>query len=162
ACALGVDGGRLLDVGCGVGTFLAAARDRGFEVHGVDVSSLAVEACRRNVPGALVQMRDVVAQPFPRAFFDVVAMLGVLEHVASPRRLLATANDMLRPGGLLLLRTINEKTVLNAIARTLYRLDRPAAAQRMHERYHLVYFDRPQLARYLGDAGFRIGRQRGG
>jgi SAM-dependent methyltransferase len=91
---------RLLDVGCGAGQFLRVAASH-FDVWGVDTSPEACTAARRHV-GA----ERVLVGPFenshPRSPFDVITMFQTIEHIeGSPSSLLATAFELLTPGGLL-------------------------------------------------------------
>src|SRR5207302_3675985 len=86
--------GRLLDVGAGIGTFLALARERGWEVAGTEVSQSAIRLARKRhslelIPGQLQEAR------LPAGSFEVVTLWHVLEHVPSPSSALRTANSLL-------------------------------------------------------------------
>lgn len=96
---------RLLDIGCGDGQFLLAARGRGWSVYGSEYG----EGPRRR---ALEQGLDVREAPFPAAqhelgTFDVVTAIEVLEHVTSPRDEILRIAELLRPGGCAYLTTPN-------------------------------------------------------
>jgi SAM-dependent methyltransferase len=71
-------GDRLLDVGCGSGTLLAAAAERGAQVVGVDISPGMVEAARRRVPAATVLVADAQTAQLPGPFSRVVSRFGVM------------------------------------------------------------------------------------
>ena len=88
---------RLLDIGCGAGSLLEAARRAGWEAHGTEVSRPAVEHARR--AGFEVFCGDLSAAPFPEGHFDVVTASEILEHLPDPRVLLAEVARVLRPGG---------------------------------------------------------------
>ncbi|MBN1835865.1 MAG: methyltransferase domain-containing protein [Spirochaetales bacterium] len=106
---LGTEGGRLLDVGCAYGPFLAAARETGFEGEGVDVSAAAVGHVRE-VLGLPCQLGDFEAGKglaWAAGSFDAVSMWYVLEHFRDPARALERAVSLLRPGGVLALATPN-------------------------------------------------------
>jgi SAM-dependent methyltransferase len=77
AADLGV-GRRVLDVGCGSGTLLAAGAAAGAEVVGVDISVPMVEAARRRVPSATVLLADAQTTDLPGPFDDVVSRFGVM------------------------------------------------------------------------------------
>ncbi len=73
-------GGRLLDVSCGTGSLLAAARERGVEAVGIDLSDEAVRLAKRAVPSAEVVVGAGEALAFEEDSFDYVTCLGSLEH----------------------------------------------------------------------------------
>lgn len=73
-------GGRLLDVSCGTGSLLAAARDRGVDAVGVDLSDEAVRLAKRVAPSAEVAVGAGESLPFRDGSFDYVTCLGSLEH----------------------------------------------------------------------------------
>lgn len=96
---------RLLDVGFGAGALLQAARELGFEVFGLEVSSLAVEQAQAN--GFLAVHGDLLQPPWPSGSFDVLCMIELLEHLPDPVAYLASARKLLAAGGVLLLTTPN-------------------------------------------------------
>ena len=95
----GSQGEHLLDVACGQGRFLGYARQRGFDVTGVDVSDVAVDAARANVPEATVLLSDGESLPFEDSCFDRVTCIGSLEHFPDPTAGAAEMARVLRPGG---------------------------------------------------------------
>jgi SAM-dependent methyltransferase len=95
--------GRWLDVGCGAGTLLQAARNRGWAVVGTEVSVGAAAAVRAE--GFDVRVGALDTLDLPEAGFDVVSLIEVIEHVPDPRQLLSDAARLLRPHGALYLRT---------------------------------------------------------
>lgn len=90
---------RLLDVGCGAGTFLEAAARGGWEATGVEVSRTAAE----HVTGLGFEVfcGELEKADYAEGHFDVVILSEVLEHVPDPRSLLEASARVLRPGGLL-------------------------------------------------------------
>lgn len=90
---------RLLDVGCGAGTFLEAAGRAGWQAIGVEVSRTAAEHVRAR--GFEVFCGELENANYPDDYFDVAIASEVLEHVPDPRALLEEMARVLRPGGLL-------------------------------------------------------------
>lgn len=90
---------RLLDVGCGAGTFLEAAARARWQATGVEVSQTAVEHVRGQ--GFEVFCGELEEANYPDEYFDVVIASEVLEHVLDPKALLGSIARVLRPGGLL-------------------------------------------------------------
>jgi SAM-dependent methyltransferase len=78
-------GKRLLDVGCGNGTWLRAAADLGAVPTGVDISQVALDACRQALPSAELYCEPAEELPFSESEFDFVSCLGALEHVLKPQ-----------------------------------------------------------------------------
>lgn len=95
-----VPGGRLLDVGCGLGLFLETMRAE-FELYGVDLSEYAIGQAGRRLPGARLTVASLTdGLPFDETF-DVVTAINIYEHLEDPGAGLDAARSALRPGGLL-------------------------------------------------------------
>jgi len=98
-------GGRVLDVGCGRGVILGPLADRGFEVHGVEISA---EAAQGADPRAEIRIASSLGDAgYEAGFFDQVVIWHVLEHVADPRGTLEEVARILRPGGRLIVAVPN-------------------------------------------------------
>ncbi|GAA5124255.1 hypothetical protein GCM10023320_37220 [Pseudonocardia adelaidensis] len=82
-------GTTVLDLGCGPGTFAAAAVARGARVLGVDGDRSAVAAAAAAVPGADFRIGD--AHDPPPGPFELVAAVQLLQHVANPVAVLRAA-----------------------------------------------------------------------
>ena len=138
-------GGRVLDVGCGNGLFVAEAAAAGWQASGIDLDTAAVEAGRSIGLDLAVEGIEQRAAREPAAF-DAVTLSHVLEHVPDPVAFLASARDLLRPGGVVWIAT-------------------PNLASEGHRRYgaawvhldpprHFVLFEEHSLRRALQAAGF--------
>lgn len=92
-----VEGGRLLDVGCGSGAVLERMADLGWRCEGIDFDEGAVEAARAR--GLDVRVGSLEEHAYPAATFDAVVMNHVLEHVPDPRAVLSESLRILKPGG---------------------------------------------------------------
>jgi cyclopropane-fatty-acyl-phospholipid synthase len=102
-------GMRVLDVGCGWGSFaIHAAKNHGVSVTGVTLSAPQAELARKKVAEAgvedRVEIRVADYRQLPSTSFDAIASVGMAEHVgASQIDLYARSlHALLRPGGLLL------------------------------------------------------------
>jgi len=94
------DPGRLLDIGCSLGIFLDLARKKGWEIHGVELNERARRVAKEKFRIAPYDrpLEELNLEP---ESFDVVTMWEVLEHLTDPRRILAQAHRLLKPGGML-------------------------------------------------------------
>lgn len=94
--------GRLLDVGCGSGDFLACMREVGFLVRGIEPSETGV-AYARDTLGIEIfsgMVEDYLATPH-RGSFNVVTLLNVLEHLTDPRGMLLQLRNLMEENALL-------------------------------------------------------------
>lgn len=92
------EGGKLLDFGCGAGTFLKDMERAGWSVMGIDISERVADRVEDELGIPVI----VGTLPHPKLepeSFDVVTMWNALEHVHEPREVLQAAWDVLRPGG---------------------------------------------------------------
>ncbi len=109
-------GVRVLDVGCGAGLAAEGLARRGYRVLGIDAAGEAIEAARNHAKKAQEAGLDLVldyragtaeALLTEGVKFPVISALEVIEHVANPEAFLLTLADLLEPGGLLFLSTLN-------------------------------------------------------
>ncbi len=95
--------GRLLDLGCAAGFFLAEAKAH-YEVQGVELSAWSSAYARERL-GLRVFTGTLQAAALPSDHFDVLTLWDVIEHVSDPLPLLQEAARVLKPGGRLALTT---------------------------------------------------------
>jgi SAM-dependent methyltransferase len=98
--------GRLLDVGCGSGEFLAGMAALGWEATGVEFDEAAVESARRH-PGVKVFAGSLSEQHFAGNSFDAITLSNVIEHLPDPVEFFAELQRVLAPGGRLAIITPN-------------------------------------------------------
>jgi len=93
---LGIRSGQaLLDVACGTGLMLNAAREHTQRLHGIEISPVAAGLAAASAPDAAVIVASAEALPYADGTFDLVTCLGSLERMLDVRRALA---EMLRVG----------------------------------------------------------------
>lgn len=106
---------RLLDIGSGPGFFLKAARDRGWQVRGIEPSRQAAAHARGL--GVEVVEGFFGAEIAPGlGLYDAVHLNNVLEHVPDPIGLLIVARECLEPGGILCVNVPNDFSPLQIAA----------------------------------------------
>ena len=90
-----LDGRWILDVGCGIGTYVRRFREFSPHVYGIDISAKRLaQAGLSNLVAAAGEML-----PFRDESFEVIVFNEVIEHVADDRQTLSDALRVLRPGG---------------------------------------------------------------
>lgn len=110
-------GAVLADLGCGAGLLAPHVRDRGYRHVGVDLVGGSLSLAREH--GVAPIRADVHALPLADASADVVSAGEILEHVEDPSIVVSEACRILRPGGLLVLDTINATVRARFVAVTL-------------------------------------------
>lgn len=140
--------GRLLDVGCATGDFLASMRRYpGWEVYGIELSESASKYARQHL-GLAVKTGDLENIDYQENYFDVVTLWHVLEHLYDPLVALKRIHFWLKPGGLLIFSTPNIESwdaYLFGPYWIGYELPR-----------HFQIFSRRTLCKLTDKSGFRI------
>lgn len=143
-CSLSPVPGRILDVGCFTGDFLAEMAKHGWSVSGVDLQSDAVEIANHRLGYGAVRCGTIF--DVPPGQFDVITMLAVIEHLPNPTAAIRKAAELLTPGGWLVIETPDSGSLL---ARLLQRAWPPYVPTE-----HLNLFSRDALRRILLREGF--------
>ena len=104
-----VPGGRLLDVGCGGGKYLLAMQRIGWQPQGVEFNEQAVATCRQS--GLDVFQGELADAGLPDASFDLVTARHVIEHIADPAAFVAEIARVLKPGGMMVIKTPNAQAL---------------------------------------------------
>jgi SAM-dependent methyltransferase len=153
--------GRILDVGCGTGLFLSAARRRGWEPFGIDDSEEATQHARDQF-GLDVWVGDF--KDFYEAHardrrFDVITGWDILEHARRPLEVLEAMRSCLTPAGIVALSMPNQRNILDLVAGSLYHLSGGRATGYLEKFYieqHFLYYTPDTLAQALELGGFEV------
>lgn len=143
-----VSTGRLLDIGCATGFFLALAREKGWEVVGTEVSQFGARYGKEKL-GLDVRLGTLKDLNFDAGAFDVVTLWDVIEHVTDPIAELQEIQRILCDGGLLSIITPDAGSL---VARLLGR--RWEEYRRVRE--HVYFFSRRTIAEMLRRVGFDV------
>jgi SAM-dependent methyltransferase len=138
--------GRLLDLGCGVGNFLAAVREGGFEVTGIEMNRNAVQFAHEHyrLPNVFAMRPEEFCRTPEYGKFEVVTFFEVLEHQEDPHGFLAAAKQCLAAGGYVALSVPNR----NRWQKGIETLDYPPN--------HLTRWSPLALANFLARSGFEV------
>ncbi len=137
--------GRLADVGCYTGVFLSVARQRGWQVTGIEPSRWAAGKARaRGIEVVNAPFRNSGLAP---AAFDVVTLWDVIEHLDNPLADLRAVRGLLRPGGILGMSTMDADSLFARLA---------GGRWPWYMRMHFFYFTRDSITRLLHAAGFQV------
>jgi 2-polyprenyl-6-hydroxyphenyl methylase/3-demethylubiquinone-9 3-methyltransferase len=145
-------GERVLDVGCGEGSFAAELARAGAHVVGIDVAEEPLRRARARHPELDLRLVDGEGPwDLADASFDAVWAGEVIEHVADTAAWLSEARRVLRSGGSLLVST----PALGRPALVHAALSRRAFAERFEPRGdHLRFYNCQTLTQLIGELGF--------
>lgn len=117
----GLAGRQVLDLGCGGGLLCEGMAARGARVTGVDSSAELIEAARghaqqANLPVEYIHGSSAELLAGGGPCFDLITCLEMLEHVPDPGAVVADCRRLLKPGGDLILSTLNRTTAAYTFA----------------------------------------------
>jgi 2-polyprenyl-3-methyl-5-hydroxy-6-metoxy-1,4-benzoquinol methylase len=138
-----LEGNQLLDVGSGDGAFLLDAQKAGWDVVGLDVSSLAAKNAKSlglNVLAGEIQNADLDPDSF-----DIVRLWSVLEHSQQPDVVLRCVHELLVPGGWAIIQVPNANSLIARVSGDRW----PAWDMPIH----LTHFTKKSLSAMAHDAG---------
>lgn len=140
--------GRLIDLGCSSGSFIKEAKDKGWEVYGVDLAMWAKREAKTNY-GLEIITGDIVESlsNFPDSYFDVVVAFDIIEHMITPTQFIKNVYNKLASGGILVLITPNINSIMAKIFREKWYAVVPS---------HLYYFSPKTITKLLEKNNFTI------
>jgi SAM-dependent methyltransferase len=138
--------GELLDIGCGTGNFLSAARNAGYQVTGIELDGNAAAFAKEKngLPSVLPLSISEFVRQDPGKKFDFISFFEVLEHQAEPKEFIENVCSCLRPRGYIALSVPNRERWLTGSDV----LDYPPN--------HFLRWNARSLRRFLDAHGFEI------
>jgi 2-polyprenyl-3-methyl-5-hydroxy-6-metoxy-1,4-benzoquinol methylase len=136
---------RLLDIGCGIGLFLDVAKERGWEVYGIEFSENLVSICEsKNIK---MEKGSITESTFSNEYFDIITSFEVLEHTNNPNEQINSIYKLLRKGGATYVTTPNFNSLLRFWLKSSYiNINYPE---------HITYFTKKTLNRLLIGSGLK-------
>lgn len=138
-------GGRVLELGCGPGRYVALLASLGYDVVGIDPLPYPLwDDIRQHRKVEFIDGIKAETLPFPDASFDHVACISALLYFDDAEKALSEIRRVLKPGGRLYVRTVNSKNLTRRFAKS--NID-PVAKN---------YYDEAELTEYLTKGGFEV------
>lgn len=144
---------RLLDIGCAYGPFLAAARERGWDIMGIELSPDAAKQGKELTGGTIftgsaLEVLRAEGHCFADSSLDAVTLWYVIEHLQGVEELIGEIWRVLRPGGVLALATPGFQGISGRRRGDAFFSESP--------RDHLCIMEPRQARAYLQQRGFRF------
>lgn len=150
--------GRLLDIGSGKGEFLAAAKIKGWETFGVELSKKFTNYANTKY-GVNVENIEFEKMDFPDNYFDVVTLNMVLEHIDNPHDLMVKINKILKQKGVLYIEVPNMNSWLLKIINLCYKFQGKnwsSLVSPLHHPFHCYGYQSFSLSLLCKMNNFRI------
>jgi 2-polyprenyl-3-methyl-5-hydroxy-6-metoxy-1,4-benzoquinol methylase len=145
--------GKVLDIGCGNGSFLDFAREWGWEIAGSDIG-LSPDARALDCPLREGRIQEL---DFGGERFDLIRLNHVLEHTQDPVADLRHCREMLAPGGILFISVPNIAGLSPRIKSLQSKLRLKSNRWRHYAAMHHLFFFSPEtLKATVEKAGFRV------
>lgn len=151
--------GRILDIGCHHGYFLAVAKEHGWQTSGLDLDGYAVKLAQAK--GIDARLGVFQEMDYRAGEFDVVTAYYVIEHQSDPVSFVTRAFELLRPGGLLVLEAPTDDFLIVDVASAIYRLSGGRLSTALPYLYnstdcggHVYRFSTGTIQQLLGNAGY--------
>lgn len=157
-------GAKVLDLGCGNGSFLSLFQDRvrnhvpdrGWKLYGSDFSPTGIAVARESFPGIEFFLADSSAPTgdiLERVGqVDVILCTEVIEHLYDPRGLLRNIHSLLKPGGVAVLTTPYHGYLKNLMLALTGKLDEHFTV--LWDHGHIKFWSKKTLRAALLEAGF--------
>ena len=138
--------GKILDIGCAMGFFLEVAKEKGWEIFGVEQSEYAAKLAKKEL-GNRIYCGTLEKAGFDDSSFDVVTVIDLLEHVKDLLHFLQEIYRIMKPNGIL---TISTPNINSLTARLMgphwfhFKLE------------HLYYFSPKTMSKLLSKSRFKL------
>jgi 2-polyprenyl-3-methyl-5-hydroxy-6-metoxy-1,4-benzoquinol methylase len=139
---------RILDIGCGFGESLAYHKERGCEVHGVEVDENILRVAEKY--GFNVKCGQFNPDNYQKKYFDFITMEQVIEHVSDPVQTLRDILTILKPCGTVVFSTPNPYSWAAFLFGKKW--------MNWHTPYHYHLFSKKSLCLAAEKAGFTISK----
>jgi 2-polyprenyl-3-methyl-5-hydroxy-6-metoxy-1,4-benzoquinol methylase len=147
-----------LEIGCGQGFGLLAAKGKGWKPYGQDVSPDFAGTVKERT-GVDILVGPLKQDSYQQGTFDVIYIDSVLEHVPNPAEYLSFVRDFLAPHGIVYLILPNEGSIQNICMDFAIKLKGGTATSRLmpfSEPYHVLGFTKKSIKRLAESIGLNV------
>ena len=148
---------RILEVGCGEGTFCEELKRTNREIWGVEMNPDAAEKATKVCYKVLVGDFNAVYAELPPNYFDCIIFNDVLEHMYSPGETIGLVKSLLSPIGLLVTSIPNFRYISNLITEILFEGEfRYKPEGGILDDTHIRFFTTKSMCRMFKEQGYEV------
>ena len=141
--------GKVLELGCAHGSFVALLNQSGFEAMGLEMSPWVVDYGRRTFNIDVLE-GPIETHAIPEGSFDAIVLMDVIEHLPNPSSTMAHCLRLLKPEGILLIQTPDYRPEM--IYEDLVK-DQAAFLEQLKPREHLFLFSPSSIEQFFKELG---------
>ena len=136
----------MLDIGCGIGEKLVRFAKRGWEIWGLDINAIALQAAKQLLPDGEFVLGELTEVDLPTEYFDVIRMDNSLEHIPNLQEVAQRCFEILKPGGRLFIYVPHGESLSLRLMKN-YSISSWIP-------FHLQLFTKRSVTKLLTDAGY--------
>lgn len=144
--------GRILDIGCAEGAFLAQAAESGYDPYGIEINKASLKYAKDKYHLINIFEGGILERDFPKEYFDIISMRNVLSHLHKPAQELNKIKTFLKKDGLFFCITGNLGSLSKERIKKYYNFSTP------HLDEHLFHYSEKNLYTLFKMAGFSINK----
>jgi 2-polyprenyl-3-methyl-5-hydroxy-6-metoxy-1,4-benzoquinol methylase len=137
----------ILDIGCAMGHLLEAAKEKGFDPYGIEISQYSADIARQKIGHDRIWVGDITKMKLPDKNFDVITAVDLIEHTYDAGLFLTICSKLLNDNGYLLM-----------VAPDIDSFSRKLTGKLWHNfnEQHVLFFSRKAAVNLLGRHGFKV------
>lgn len=145
---------RLLEIGCGTGSFLKVVKGLGYRTHGIDINKASCAYARGENKLENIYEGSLETLGFSPSSFDCVILRHTFEHITNPRDFLAIIRRILVQHGVVAITVPNYEFITTTLGRCLSKKPFNKVASLICHRGHLYYYMPATMAKFFDGLGF--------
>ena len=150
----------ILEIGCGSGNFSRQLERKGVETWGLEPAEKSAKEAQEKLHTVLIGTLDEKFNELPDAYFDVIVMNDVIEHLLEPWDDLVKLKSKLKKEGVLVTSIPNVRYSKN-IFKMIFKRDWKYTDDLILDRTHFRFFTKKSMKRMFRDCGYTISSMRG-
>jgi SAM-dependent methyltransferase len=134
----------LIEIGCGKGDFLRFIRSKNckMDLTGIDITK------NENIDGIQFIQDNALSFKY-KMQYDIVITLAVIEHISDPHAYMNLLKNICTKNGLIIIMTINDRSILYHLARLLRKISINRPYKRLYEKHHINHFNHSSLKKLI-------------
>lgn len=148
---------RILEVGCGEGSFCNLLKSNNREIWGIEINPEAANKASNECDKLLIGDFENIYNQLPEGYFDVVVFNDVLEHLYSPWKTIRLVKKLLAPEGLLVTSIPNFRYIDNLVTEIIIDKDfRYKPEGGILDDTHIRFFTSKSILRMFSEEGYEV------